>query len=145
MTGEDTSSSSNSYFWQSPAYVGLSLSIPIFSGLSNTYRARQISNQIDQLELQRLYTQESIKVSVNTAISDLITAREQMLAQEVVVEQATKAYSISDVRYKAGAGTILELNSAILALTQAELNYSQAIYDLLVARSEYDKIIGKDN
>ncbi len=145
LTGSGTSSSSNSYFWQGPAYVGLSLSVPIFSGQSNTYRAKQITNQIEQLKLQRSYTEESIKLSVRTAISDLITAREQMLAQQVVVEQATKAYAISDVRYKAGAGTILELNSASLSQTQAELNYSQAIYDLLVAYSEYNKIIGKEN
>ncbi|MFI3302214.1 MAG: TolC family protein [Rikenellaceae bacterium] len=145
LTGTGASTTSNSYFWQGPAYVGVSLSVPIFAGLSNTYRARQISNQIEQLSLQRTYTEESIKLSVHTAISDLITAREQMMAQQVVVEQATKAHAISNTRYQAGAGTILELNSAVLALTQAELNYSQAIYDLLVARSEYDKIIGKEN
>ncbi len=145
LTGTDAASSSKSYFWQGPAYVGLSLSVPIFTGLSNTYRSKQITNQIEQLKLQRTYTEESIKLSVRTAISDLITAREQMLAQQTVVEQATKAYSISDVRYKAGAGTILELNSASLSQTQAELNYSQAIYDLLVAFAEYDKIIGKEN
>ncbi len=145
FTGEESTSSSNSYYWQGPAYAGLSLSIPIFSGLSNTYRSKQITNQIEQLELQRTYTKQSLSVSVNSAISDLITAREQMFAQQTTVEQATKAYSISNTRYKAGAGTILELNSAQLSLTQAELNLSQAIYDLLVARSEYDKIIGKEN
>ncbi|MFI3294144.1 MAG: TolC family protein [Rikenellaceae bacterium] len=145
LTGSGTASTDKSYFWQGPAYVGLSLSVPIFTGLSNTYRAKQITNQIEQLKLQRSYTEESVKLSVRTAISDLITAREQMLAQQTVVEQATKAYAISDVRYKAGAGTILELNSASLAQTQAELNYSQAIYDLLVAFAEYNKIIGKEN
>ncbi len=146
LTGEETTSTtSSSYFWQGPAYMGLTLSVPIFSGLTNTNRARQIENQIEQLELQRKYTEQGLEVSVNTAISDLITAREQMFAQEVAMKQSTKAYSISDTRYKAGAGTILELNSARLSLTQAELNYSQAIYDLLVARSEYDKIIGKEN
>ncbi len=145
LTGTGTSSNSSSYFWQGPAYVGVSLSVPIFAGLSNTNRARQVSNQMEQLALQRTYTEETIKLSVHSAISDLITAREQMIAQQTVVEQATKAHAISNTRYQAGAGTILELNSAVLALTQAELNYSQAIYDLLVARSEYDKIIGSEN
>ncbi len=144
FSGADASTS-NSYFWQGPANVGLTLSVPIFAGLTNVNKARQITNQIEQLKLQRSYTEQSLQVGVQTAISDLVTSREQMLAQEVVVEQAQKAYAISDSRYKAGAGTILELNSARLALTQAELNHSQAIYDMLVARSEYDKIIGKEN
>ena len=52
--------------------------------------------------------------------------------------------SISDTRYRAGAGTILELNSAQLAQTQAQLNYSQAIFDYLTAKAEYDRIVGKE-
>ena len=60
------------------------------------------------------------------------------------VEQARKAYKISDTRYRAGAGTILELNSAQLSQTQAQLNFSQAIYDYLSAKAEYDRIVGKE-
>ena len=59
------------------------------------------------------------------------------------MEQARKAYRISDTRYRAGAGTILELNSAQLAQTQAQLNFSQAIYDYLSAKAEYDRIVGR--
>ncbi len=132
------------FFWQRPAHVGLSLNVPIFTGLSTSNRSKQIKNQIKQLELQRAYTEQSIGVSVSTAISNIYTARESLAAQQQTVEQATKAYKISNSRYTAGAGTILELNSARLSLTQAELNLSQAIYDLLTAKSEYDKIIGAE-
>jgi outer membrane protein TolC len=61
------------------------------------------------------------------------------------VTQAQKAYDISFTRYNAGAGTILELNSAQLALTQAKLSYSQSIYDYLAAYAEYEKALGKDS
>jgi len=85
--------------------------------------------------------QESIAYQVN----DLLTARETMYAQELTVEQARKAYKISDTRYRAGAGTILELNSAQLSQTQAQLNFSQAIYDYLSAKAEYDRIVGREH
>ena len=79
------------------------------------------------------------------ALSDLLTARGTMYAQELTVEQARKAYKISDTRYRAGAGTILELNSAQLSQTQAQLNFSQAIYDYLSAKAEYDRIVGREH
>ncbi len=143
LDGSDTTTtSSNNYFWQTPSSVGLSLSIPIFSGFTRTATSRQIENQINQLELQRRYTEDSVNVSLATAISDINSAREQLFAQKQTVEQAIKAYDISNTRYTAGAGTILELNTARLTMTQAELNFSQAIYDLLVAKAEYDRIIG---
>ena len=103
-------------------------------------RSRELKNQISQLSLQRSYARQQIDVQVRSALNDLLTAR-----QELTVEQARKAYKISDTRYRAGAGTILELNSAQLSQTQAQLNFSQAIYDYLSAKAEYDRIVGREH
>ena len=122
------------YFWTHPISVGLQLSVPIFSGLTKMNRSRELKNQISQLSLQRSYARQQIDVQVRSALNDLLTARETMYAQELTVEQARKAYKISDTRYRAGAGTILELNSAQLSQTQAQLNFSQAIFDYLTPK-----------
>jgi outer membrane protein TolC len=95
-----------------------------------------------QLEIQREYAEEGIRLQVEQAINTLLTARETMLSNELTVEQATKAYDISLSRYNAGAGTILELNSSQLSLTQAQLSYSQSIYDYLSAYAQYEKTLG---
>ncbi len=133
------------YYGQVPISVGVSLSIPIFSGLTNVNKAKQIKNQMKQLEIQRMYAEQGKVVELKSAISNLFTAREKMFSEEATMGQASKAYSISKTRYDAGVGTMLELNSAQLSQTQAELNYSQAIYDYLSAKCDYDKIIGKEN
>ena len=132
------------YFWQNPLSAGIRVSVPLFSGLTKMNRSREIKNQISQIGLQRTYARQQVDVQVRSALNDLLTARETMYAQELTVEQARKAYAISDTRYRAGAGTILELNSAQLAQTQAQLNYSQAIFDYLTAKAEYDRIVGKE-
>lgn len=133
------------YYAQVPINVGISLSIPIFSGLTNVNKAKSIKNQIKQLELQKMYAEQAKIVELKSAINNLFTAREKMFSEEATMAQAAKAYSISKTRYDAGVGTMLELNSAQLAQTQSELNYSQAIYDYLSAKCDYDKIIGKEN
>lgn len=130
------------FFWTHPISVGVSLSVPIFSGLTKSAQSRSIKNQISQLELQRDYAREQIDVQVRNAISSVLTAREKMFSQETTMKQAEKAYSISETRYNAGAGTMLELNMARLNLTQSRLNFSQAIFDFLSSKAEYDKIIG---
>ncbi len=133
------------YYGQMPINVGISLSIPIFSGNTNINKAKSIRNQMKQLELQKLYVEQSKIVELKSAINNLFAARERMFSEEATVEQAAKAYSISKTRYDAGVGTMLELNSAQLSQTQSELNYSQAIYDYLSAKCDYDKVIGKEN
>lgn len=134
----------NKFWWQHPVSAGLQVSIPLFSGLTRMNRSRQIKNQIAQADLQRDYAAQQIDVEVRAAINDLLTARETMYAQELTVTQAEKAYSIADTRYRAGAGTILELNTSQLNMVQAQLSYSQAIYDYLTAKAEYDRIVGRE-
>lgn len=130
------------FWWQYPISLGAQISIPIFSGLKKTNQLREVRNQMTQLDLQREYAERGVKLQVQQAINNLLTARETMLSNELTVEQATTAYDISLTRYNAGAGTILELNSAQLSMTQAQLQYSQSIYDYLSAQAEYEKVLG---
>lgn len=130
------------WWWQHPLSAGISISIPLFSGGRNVNKAHEIRNSMNQLSLQKDYLRQSVGVQVENAFNTILAAREKMSANEITVRQAEKAYEIAEVRYNAGAGTILELNSSELSLTQARLNYSQAIYDYLAARADYEKIIG---
>lgn len=132
------------FWWQYPISVGAQISIPIFSGLKKHNQLREVRNQQMQLDIQRDYAEQGIQLQIQQSINTLLTAREAMLSNELTVEQAQKAYDISYTRYGAGAGTILELNSSQLSLTQAQLNYSQSIYDYLSAHTEYQKTLGTE-
>ncbi|MCD8073195.1 MAG: TolC family protein [Alistipes sp.] len=143
LTG-GSSGGSDKFFWNHPVSAGLSVSIPLFSGLTNKNREKQIRYTISQTRLQRDYLEEGTKVEVNNAINDVLTAQATMLANEATITQARKGYDISRARYDNGVGTMLEVNSAEVALTQARLNYNQSIYDYLSAQADYEQIIGLD-
>lgn len=132
------------FWWQYPISIGAQISIPIFAGFKKTNQLREVRNQIMQLDMQRAYAEESVKIQVQQAIHTLLTARENMQSNALTVDQAQKAYDISLARYNAGGGTILELNSSQLALTQAQLNYSQSIYNYLEAEALYKKALGNE-
>ena len=139
-----TTENSNKFWWQNPASVGVSISIPIFSGNKINNQAKQAKIAMNQLAVQRDYLEQSIVLQLQTSLTTLMTARGSMVANEMAMRQAQKAFDISNVRYNGGAGTILELNSAQVQLTQARLNYTQAIYDYLAADADYQKIVGAD-
>ena len=142
--GGDAAADQSKFWWQYPINIGAQISIPIFAGFNKTNQIKAIRNQRTQLDIQREYAERGVKLQVQQAINTLLTARETMLSNELTVEQAQKAYDISLARYSAGAGTILELNNSQLTLTQAQLNYSQSIYDYLSAHAEYEKALGVD-
>ena len=140
--GSSAPTTKKEWWWQKPLSAGISISIPLFSGGRNLNKAHEIRNTLHQLSLQRDYLAQSVNVQVESAFNNILTAKEKMTSNEITVRQASKAYEIAQVRYNAGTSTILELNSSELSLTQAKLNYSQAIYDFLAARADYEKIIG---
>ena len=145
QTRAQAAASQSKFWWQCPISVGAQVSIPLFAGFKTVNQLREVRNQMSQLNIQREYAEEGIRLQVEQAINTLITARETMLSNERTVEQAEKAYNISLTRYNAGAGTILELNSSQLSLTQAQLSYSQSIYDYLSAYASYEKTLGNEN
>lgn len=141
--GAASTTANQSKFWsQWPISIGAQVSIPIFAGFKKVNQLREVRNQMRQLDIQRSYAEYGVRVQVEQAINTLLTARETMLSNELTVQQAEKAYNISLTRYNAGAGTILELNTSQLSLTQAQLSYSQSIYDYLSAYAQYEKALG---
>ena len=60
------------------------------------------------------------------------------------VSSAQKGYDIVSKSYEVGRSTLIEVNDAQLALTQAQLAASQAVYTFLTAKSQLEQTLGQD-
>lgn len=133
------------YRWNPYSVIGVSLSIPIFTGGSKYYKIRQTRVSMEQLNLQREDAERNLQLAVKQNIDNMNTCVKQFDAARKGVEQAERGYLISQKRYDTGAGTLLEMNDAELALTQARLNFNQAIFNYIVAKSDLEKIMGQEH
>jgi outer membrane protein len=132
------------YEWANPIVAGFRVQIPVFSGFSKRYQEKQVEISMQQLKFQRENIERQISVSVLNAFSDMEAAAQKVESGKVAVRQAERGFKISQTRYETGAGTLLELNDAEVALTRARLNLNQARFDFLSARAEYEKILGNN-
>ena len=132
------------YRWNPYSMIGITLSVPIFSGGSKFYKVKQTKVSIDQLNLQRDDTKRNLQLAVKQYIDNMNTCIKKFDAAQKGVEQAERGYMISQKRYDTGAGTWLEMNDAELALTQARLNFNQSIYDYMVAKADLEKVLGNE-
>ncbi len=131
------------YQWNPYSMIGITLSVPIFSGGSKLHKINQTKVTINQLAYQREDLERNLQLAVRQAIDDMNTCVKRFDAAQKGVGQAERGYMIAQKRYDTGAGTLLEMNDAELAMTQAKLNYNQAIYDYMVAKSDLEKTLGK--
>jgi outer membrane protein TolC len=114
--------------------IGLSSQIPLFTG--GRIKGEQLVAEANVREAQARYDQlrEFAALDSRVTLSNLSQARSAWLASLGTAEQARRAYSIAEVRYKEGISTQLELNDARILLEQAVTNRALAARNLQVAR-----------
>jgi len=130
--------------WSPYSAAGLSLSIPIFAGGRRSNAVKQARNQHEQLVLQTENTERQLRVAIRQYLNQMETAMKNFDAAGAGVETARKAYDIAAKSYNLGRSTITELNDAQLALTQAQLAQSQAVYNFIVAKANLEQTLGND-
>ena len=134
----------SNYQWNPYSTLGLSLSIPLFKG-SNFSQVKQAKLQLKQLDQTRINTERQLKMQAQSYLDNMSASSEQVVSNKEAVYQAEKGRTIAEKRYEVGRGTILELNSSEVALTQAQLTYNQSIYDYLVAKADLDLVMGVED
>lgn len=131
------------YDWRPYSTIGLNLSIPLFKG-SNFTQLKQTRIQMKQLEENRINIERQLTMQATSYLDNMAASTEQVVSNKEAVYQAEKGRTIAEKRYEVGKGTILELNSSEVALTEAQLTYNQSIYDYLVAKADLDLVLGID-
>lgn len=130
------------YTWSNSSSLMFNLSIPLYRA-SNFTKVKSARIQMRQLDWNRIDTERKLNMQVVSYRNNMTASSEQVVSNKENVMQAEKAVQIAGKRYEVGKGTVLELNSSQVSLTQAQLTYKQSIYDYLVAKADLDQVLGK--
>lgn len=131
------------YNYGSSSSLVFSLSIPLYKA-SNFTKLKSNRIQMRQLDQNRLDTERKLNMQITSYQDNMSASSEQVSSNKENVMQAEKAVQIAGKRYEVGKGTVLELNTSQVQLTEAELAYNQSIYDYLVAKADLDQVLGRD-
>jgi len=129
--------------WFTTSFVGVNLSVPIFSGLSKNAHVtksrlelQQTENQIDNLKLTIDNEIETAKLNFKAATITLDYQKKNMVLAETVFNQTQKKFEL-------GTGSNTEITAAQTDLRTAQANYINALYSAIIAKIDYNKAIGK--
>lgn len=129
--------------WFNFGLYGVKLSVPIFDGF-------QRKNRIAQAKFRNLKVQNAITDLENViemqALQSKTSIRSNLAALEVQkqnLELAEEVLRVSKIKFKEGVGSNLEVTTAETDLKQAQTSYYSALYDLLIAKVDFEKAMGK--
>lgn len=125
-------------------YVGLSLQIPIFNGLtakSNVKRAKiQYQGYVNQEQLEK----NNLNKIIAQAVADLRAADARYSSTEKTFNAQKDAFMVIEERYNVGLVNSLDYNTSRTNRNQAEIDFIQAKYDLLFRSKVIDFYLGKE-
>ncbi|MCO5947573.1 TolC family protein [Mucilaginibacter flavidus] len=125
------------------SYIGLSLSVPIFTGF-------QHRNQLKQSEITVLKAQNdldnmknTVNLQVNQARIAYINGLQTLNDQKKNMALAEEVLRVSKIKYQQGVGSSIEVTQAQTAVQDADNSYIQGLYDALVSKVDLDKAYGR--
>jgi outer membrane protein TolC len=124
------------------SYVGLTLSIPIFQGgkrLQNLSKARL---QEDRVDLDIVNAKNTINTEFVQALSSYKSNYTNWLFLKQNVSLAKDVYHIVSLQYREGIKIYLDVIVAQSDLRTAELNYYNALFQLLSSKIDLQKAMG---
>jgi outer membrane protein TolC len=124
-------------------FAGLRVELPIFLGFARDARVQEARATLAQAEARL----EQVEFETVREVRDLLElvdeSRRRVESQRQAVAQARRGYEIASAEYRSGLGSQLQISDAEVALRQSEFNYSQAVYDYLVARVRLEAALGR--
>lgn len=125
--------------------VGVGASFNVFDGGITNNKIKGAESSLAKAKLQVQQTESSAEQEVRQSYLNMKEAEKRQESTKMTVGKANEDLYIAQEKYKAGMGTNLDVIDAQLALTQAQTNHVQALYDYNVNKAKLDKAIGYTN
>ena len=122
--------------------IGVQVTIPLLTGYRNAYDIALAQAQIAGREADRDELHRRISLDVWNAWQSLTTERSALADAEELLASALESENVARGRYRAGAGTLVDLLNAQSAAANARFQQAQARYNWHLAKASLASALG---
>lgn len=122
--------------------LGLSLSVPLFSGWNTRYNIAAARAQLEQQTAQAEQTRQQAGLNVYSNYIALDNALSSLGTARTLVTGAQASADLAQGRYKAGVGTFADLLNAQSALASARQQLVQSEFNVRSANAQLARAVG---
>jgi len=131
--------------WYEGTLWGLNLSIPIFDGFKKSAQIQQATINIKKAENDKMVLSNVIEQEVFIARTTYDRSAKQLEVQKKNLDLAQDIYNRTELKFKNGLTSSLELTIAQRDLETARASYLNTMYDYFVAQLDLRKALGDLN
>ncbi len=123
--------------------IGLKLDVPIFDGFHKTSKIQQSKVDVLKFKLQLDDFKRAANLEVLNAREIYKNAKMRLDNQDKNLVLAEQILETTRIKYREGVGSSLEMTQAEQELYSTQANRLNALYELVLAKSDLDKALGK--
>ena len=123
--------------------VGVTLTIPFFSGFLTTHQVGEAKENLSAIKANEEALRQNVLLTIQQAYFKLQEAEERVGVAELTVKQAEENYELAHSRYEEGVGSPIEETNALVNLSNARMNFIGALADYKVAEAELQRAMGE--
>jgi TolC family type I secretion outer membrane protein len=123
--------------------IGISLNIPLFTGMRTTYQTRAAEAQVESRIADRDRLANQIALDVWKAYQSMLTGSQALRSADDLVASAEQSERMTLGRYKAGLGNLIDALTAQSTLASARQQRITARYNFLSSRFALAQAIGE--
>jgi outer membrane protein len=124
------------------AGAAINITLPVLNGHAFSARRQESEARIAAIEKQYRDLIVRVRAGVQLSYLNLATAQASILTTRRLQEHAERTLRLTEARYSAGLGTIVELNQAQTDAVAAQLGHVTARYEAGIRRARLDFEIG---
>ncbi|MDN4164888.1 TolC family protein [Cytophagales bacterium LB-30] len=128
--------------WYGSSLFGVSLQIPLFSGLQRNYKVQQAKLNLQKVENGLQQTQSAIDLEIEQSRIMYANVVKTLASQKQNTELAQNILTVTEAKYKQGLASNQEVITAESDLREAQINYYNSLLDALMARVDLLKSYG---
>jgi outer membrane protein TolC len=127
------------------SYAGITLSIPIFQGGKRLQQIKQAQYQIVQASNDIRSYENTINTQYENALASYKSNLYNYLSLKENLSLASEVYDVIQLQYRSGVKAYLDVITAESDLRTAQINYYNALYQLLSSKIDVAQALGTIN
>ena len=123
-------------------YAGVKINLPLFQGNKRVYQTKAAEIAIKRVDWDLIQMRNSINTQYEQALSAYKSSLNDYLVLKENLQLANEVYNTIQLQYKSGIKNYLEVITAETDLRNAQVNYTNALYQVLTAKVDVQQALG---
>ncbi len=124
--------------------IGVGLQIPIFSGLSTTYKVQEMNARLSELKEKQFLLKDALTLQIKMELQKIVNLQDKITASREAMNTAIENRELTERAYSIEMASAEDMIQSQLFESFMIAQYYKSVYDHIMAKAKLDLLLAKE-